>query len=179
MHKHPFTLIRITVKDSNGKAVFKHPLWLIVIGERRQEMSLSDANQAYRHRYDLEHFFRFGKNRLLMTSYQTPDVEHEENWWEMMGLAYVQLYVAAPLAQSLPRPWERYLPQVKEPEKGALPSPSMVQREMLRIILEIGTPGSLPKPRGKSPGRLKGHSPGKRERLPVIIKGNQNNARPP
>ena len=170
MHEHPFTLIRIMVKDSSGKAVFNRPLWLTIHGERRHEISLSDAYEAYRQRYDLEHFFRFGKNRLLMASYQSPDVEHEENWWEIVGLAYVELYIAAPLANSLPRPWERYLPQVNN-SSGQLTSPSMVQRDLSRIIQGIESPIELPKPRGKSPGRVKGYSPGRRQRQPVVIKG--------
>jgi hypothetical protein len=173
MHEHPFTLMRITVKDTNGKAVFKRSLWLIVIGKRNREISLSDAYQAYRQRYDIEHFFRFGKNKLLLNSYQTPDVEHEQNWWEIVGLAYAQLYISAPLAQNQPRPWERYLPEIKEHKAWVLPSPSMVQRDMSAIIREIGTPARLPKPRGKSPGRLKGQSPGKRNRSPVIKKNTQ------
>ena len=182
MHEHPFTLMRITVKDSNGKAVFKRSLWLIVIGNRRLEISPYDAYQAYRQRYDIEHFFRFGKNKLLMNSYQTPDVGHEENWWEIVGLAYAQLFISAPLAQNHPRPWERYLPEVKEQKTGVLPSPSMVQRDMPTIIREIGTPARLPKPRGISHGRLKGQSPGKRNRFLLIIqstkKGQKYNRSP-
>ncbi|MEW6406690.1 MAG: transposase, partial [Chloroflexota bacterium] len=174
MHTHPFTLIRITVEDSDGKLVFKRPLWLIVIGERRREISLSDAYYAYRQRYDLEHFFRFGKQKLLMSSYQTPDVEHEQNWWEIAGLAYTLLYVSAPLAQNLPRPWERYLPEFKTPKPERLSSPSMVQRDLPRIIRQIGTPAPLPKPRGKSSGRIKGYSPGKRAYFPLIIKGTKS-----
>ena len=173
MHEHPFTLIRVVVKDSDGKMVFDRPLWLTIHGERRHEISLSDVYKAYRQRYDLEHFFRFGKNRLLMDSYQSPDVEHEENWWEIVGLAYVELYLAAPLANSLPRPWERYLPQVNN-SSGQLLSPSMVQRDLARIIQEIESPVWLPKPRGKSPGRTKGYSPGRRERQPVVKKGKKD-----
>jgi hypothetical protein len=170
MHEHPFTLICITVKDSDQKPVFKRPLWLILIGARRDEVSLSEAYEAYRQRYDLEHFFRFGKNRLLMASFQTPDVEHEENWWEMVGLAYAQLYVAAPLARNHARPWERYLPEVKQLKEGDFLSPSTVQRSLPEIIGEIGSPAGFPKPRGKSPGRRKGQSPGKRDRHRVIFK---------
>jgi hypothetical protein len=174
MHEHPFTVILIRVKDAHGEEVFKHPLWLIIIGERRQEITLHDAYGAYRQRYDLEHFFRFGKHKLLMTSYQTPDVEREQNWWEIVGLSYALLYVEAPLAHNIFRPWERYLPLAKEPKSESLPSPSMVQRTLPPIIRQIGTPASFPKPRGKSPGRAKGYSPGKRERLPVIIKGKKS-----
>lgn len=169
MHEHPFTLLRTTVKDENGTAVYKKPLWTIAFGQRRNEVSLLDAWESYHQRYDIEHFFRFGKNRLLMDSYQTPIVEHEENWWELSGLAYVQLWMAATLSQISPRPWERYLPNLKE-KKDGLPPPSMVQRDMERIIGQFGSPSALPKLRGKSPGRQKGYRPGARERYPVIKK---------
>jgi hypothetical protein len=178
MHEHPFTLLRTTVKDENGKAVYKKPLWTIVFGQRRHEVSLCDAWQAYRQRYDIEHFFRFGKNRLLMDSYQTPVVEHEENWWELSALAYAQLWMAAKLSQISLRPWERYLPNVKE-KKAGLPTPSMVQRDMARIISQFATPFASPKPRGKSNGRQKGYSPGMRERYPVIKKGKQTTQKRP
>lgn len=74
MQHHPFTLIRARVLNEEGKPVFRRPLWLLVIGKRRDELSLEEAFDAYGQRYDLEHFFRFGKQRLLMNGYQTPIV---------------------------------------------------------------------------------------------------------
>jgi hypothetical protein len=47
----------------------------------------------------------------------------------------------------------------------------MVQRDIPQIIQEKESPSSLPKPRGKSPGRTKGYLPGKRDRSLVVIKG--------
>lgn len=111
MHQRPFTLIRAQIVNEEGNTVFGRPLWLLVIGKRRDEISPEEAFDAYRARYDVEHFFRFGKQRLLLTAYQTPVVEHEENWWTLVQLAYVQLWLARCLAQSMPRPWERYLPK--------------------------------------------------------------------
>ena len=67
MNNHPFTLLQIVVKDEEGNTIWK-PMWLIVIGSRRDELSLVDSYQSYRQRYDIEHLFRFGKQRLLMTS---------------------------------------------------------------------------------------------------------------
>ena len=125
MHKYPFTLIRAQVLDEQGKPVFKHALWLIVIGERRYQLSLVEAWEAYSQRYDIEHYFRFGKQRLLMAAYQTPEVEHEENWGQLVALAQVQLWLARHLAETLPRPWERYLPETESKRT----SPSAVQRE--------------------------------------------------
>ena len=108
MHQKPFTLLQTQVTNTDGKLVFR-PMWLIVIGQRRYELSPLDSWQAYRQRFDLEHFLRFGKQRLLMTSFQTPDVQHEENWFQLTLLAYVQLWAARELAVYLPRSWERYL----------------------------------------------------------------------
>ncbi len=176
MHQSPFTLIRSRVLDMQGKMVFARPLWMVVIGTRRQEVSLEASWESYRQRYDLEHFLRFGKQRLLMDAYQTPETAHEENWWTMSQLAYLQLWMAREQASFQPRPWERYLPTAPSAREGdtqapAL-SPSAVQRDMERIIQEIGTPARVPKRRGKSPGRTSGQSPGRRDRLSVIIKGN-------
>jgi hypothetical protein len=121
----------------------------------------------------VEHFFRFGKQRLLMASYQTPEVQHEENWWQIAQLAYVQLWLARYLAEVMPRPWERYLPQFQTGVYNSVnqeASPSMVQRDFGRIIQEIGTPAKAPKPRGKSPGRTKGDQQKPRKRRKVIKK---------
>ena len=150
-------------------------MWLIMIGQRRDELTITEAYQAYRQRYDVEHLLRFGKQRLLLNASATPEVKHEENWVELSCLAYVQLWAARKLALSLPRSWERYLPQKSE---GFL-SPSMVQRNMQRIITEIGTPANLPKPRGYSDGRTTGMIQAPRTRHQVIKKAKQPEPTPP
>lgn len=80
MHQHPFTLVQVVRYDEKGQVACKKPLWLIVMGKRRQELSLRDIYQAYCQRYDLEHFFRFGKQKLLLATFQTPEEVREENW---------------------------------------------------------------------------------------------------
>ncbi len=169
MQCFPFTLLRAVVLDELGQPAFKRALWLIVIGERRGELSLVEAWDAYRQRYDLEHFFRFGKQRLLMAAYQTPEVEHEENWLTLVQLATVQLWLARDLAGVQLRSWERYLPQ----RTSGVASPSQVQRDWERIIRLIGTPAQPPKRRGKSPGRAQGACPARRPRRPVIKKSSR------
>jgi len=174
MHQHPFTLIRVRVLDEQGNPVFKHALWLMVIGERRHELSLVEAWEAYGQRYDMEHYFRFGKQRLLMVAYQTPDVEHEENWMQIVALTMMQLWLARDLAEAMLRPWERYLPEAERETA----SPSIVQRDFGRIIRQIGTPAEPPKPRGKSPGRAKAERQQPRKRHPVIKKNKKPPKRP-
>jgi hypothetical protein len=211
MHRHPFTLVRARVFDAQGNLVFTRPLWLIVFGQRRQELSLLEIWEAYGQRYDLEHFFRFGKQRLLMDAYQTPETENEENWWTLVQLAYIQLWFAREQANNLPRPWERYLPRFRSegkpsasseslskgknsasveslPEEktpapakslsehktsSSVPSPSAVQRDLPRILRQIGTPARTPKPRGNAPGRPAGEKLVLRVRVPVIKKSVQ------
>ena len=174
MHCHPFTLMEIQVSTPEGIRVW-NPMWLIMIGQRRDELTIIEAYQAYRQRYDIEHLFRFGKQRLLLNATTTPEVEHEENWVSLSFLAYVQLWAARKLALTLPRSWERYLPQKTE---GFL-SPSMIQRDMQRIITEIGTPANPPKPRGFSTGRTTGTLQAKRTRHQVIKKAKQPEPPPP
>lgn len=169
MHHYPFTLIRVTVTDETGATLFLRPMWLAVIGNHRLELSLVEIYQAYRQRYDIEHFFRFGKQRLLLDKYQTPEVEHEENWWQIAQFAYVQLYLASSLARSLPRPWQRYLPKYK----AQAISVSDVQRDFGRILAAIEPVHKVPKRRGKSPGRAQGDRQVRRPLSSVKKKGQQ------
>ena len=158
MHTQPFTLLRVRWLDAAGQPVFKRALWLVVVGARRHELTLLEVQQAYRQRYDLEHFFRFGKQRLLLASFQTPDAEREVNWLQLCQLAYTQLYLSRTLVNSTPRPWERYLPS----RPPAAATPTTTQRDFARIIRPFGTPAQAPKRRGNAPGRAKGRCPGPR-----------------
>ena len=165
MYHHPFTLMRVHVTDNTGNSVWK-PMWLIVIGDQRQQISATVAYQSFRQRFDIEHMFRFSKQHLLMTEFQTPDVKHEENWIRLVMLAYAQLWAAKDLATHLPRPWERYL----KPESDTIMTPSTVQRDFQRIISEIGTPARFPKTRGNSIGRVQGQAQTQRTKHPVVKK---------
>lgn len=165
-----FRLLRVQVyKSSTGDALlFKRPLWLIVSGKRKAEISLQDIFNIYRQRFDLEHFFRFGKNRLLMDKTQTSDVEHEEAWWQLTTIAYAQLYLSREIAINAFKPWEKYLPSFRMDRSEK--SPTQVQKDFGRIIQEIGTPAKAPKPRKKSAGRRLGQKQVKRQRHPIIKK---------
>ena len=162
----PFTLVRIVRYDKKGNQLFKKPLWLIVMGDRRDELTLTHIYQAYTARFDIEHFFRFGKQKLLMVAFQTPEVKREENFFLLTHIAYAQLWIARHLVHCLPRPWERNLPAMKQ----RLISPTLVQRDFGRIIQHFGTPAQPPKPRIISPGRPKGTVLTKRTRHPVVVK---------
>ena len=166
MHQYPFTLVRARMLDADGKPIHKREMWLLVIGKRRNELSLIEIWEAYGRRYDLEHFFRFGKQRLLLTAFQTPETQSEENWWQIVQLAYVLLWLSRSVAVNLPNPWERYLPQAQ----NGVASPATTQRDFERIIRQIGTPAESPKRRGNSLGRSKDTRMLPRPRLVVVKK---------
>jgi hypothetical protein len=167
MHCDPFTLIRIRLYKPKGELAYPHPLWVLVTGEKRDTLSLLDIHSAYNQRYDIEHFIRFGKQRLLLDGFQTPDLQHEENWWTLAHLAYLQLWAARSYARNKPRPWERSQPSAKTLSL----SPTRLQRDFGRIIHQIGTSASMPKRRGYSPGRRQGTVLAHRPRLPPVFKG--------
>ena len=174
MARYPFTLVQVIRYDEAGNLACQRPMWLLAIGQYRHELSAQDIYEAYKQRYDHEHFFRFGKQKMLLDGFQTPDDNREEKWWQLVHLAYAQLWLARHVARCLPKPWERNLPAMKQ---GIL-SPTLVQRDFGRIIRQIGTPAKPPKPRFNGRGRPKGMNLPPRPRHKVIIK-RQQTVRPP
>gem|GEM_PF-1894290 len=146
------TLVQVVRYDKEGNQACKRPLWLLVMGERRHKLTLFPIYQSYGCRFNLEHFFRFGKQKLCLASFQTPDVKREDTWWQLVHTAYAQLWMARSLAEALPPPWERNLPVMKR----WLTSPTLVQRDFARIIRQLGTLARPPQHRGYSPGRRPG-----------------------
>jgi len=164
-HQFPFTLLRIECVDDSGQSLFR-PMWLIVFGERRGELSTLQAYQSYRQRFDLEHCFRFKKQNLLLSAFEIPDVQHEEQWVKFVMLAYIQLWAAHSIAVAIPRPWEKHL----IPVSSVRITPSKVQQDWFRIISLLGTPAVSPKTRGYSSGRKLGQFQSPRPRFSVIKK---------
>lgn len=173
-YENPFNLYQICVYDTKTqKKLFKRPLWLAVDGKRRHELDAKSIYESYRQRYDIEHFFRFGKQKLLMASFQTPDLIHEEKWWQIVQLAYTQLYLSRDICQLVPKPWERYLPKFKQPcerDTAETVSPSLAQRYFPKILEQIGTPARDVRTVKPGTGREDGDIQEKRVVHPIIFK---------
>lgn len=155
----------------NNRPVFKHPIWVAIIGQK--EINIKQVYEAYKRRFDVEHFFRFGKRKLLLNSFQTPKIESEENWLWIAGLSQWMLYFAKQYAAYHPLPWEK---------KGReLLNPSQTQKDYGRIIKEMAQQVKFPKRRGNSNGRPLGTQLPKRKRYKIIKKSKfqPNNAQAP
>ena len=169
MKDKPMRLIRVELFDpQTGVPALKKCMWLGVWGKRRKELKGEEIFWCYRNRFDIEHFFRFGKQNLLLDKYQTPDEEHLQNWLEVVNLAYWLLWLGKDEAKHETLKWRQYDKNTKNRKKyGLSVDPSQVQRQMEGIILSFEQEPFLPKQQIKSKGRKLGQIMPKREKYPV------------
>jgi len=153
---------------NNCEETLLPPLLLILSGKRRKEMTALDAYTSYRRRFDIEHFFRFFKQQLLFSVYQTPDLDHQISWWWFCCMAYWLLYKVRNMAQGFTRPWH------KKRDLDGPAGPGKVKRLFaIKIFPALGSPSLPPISRVKSRGRQYGACLPKRERKKVVKKGKE------
>ena len=116
----------------------------------------------YGRRFSIEHFYRFEKTTLRWNRAQLGDLDACQRWTELGTLGYWELWLARDLVQGSRLPWDQ------NPRKQL--TPGQVRRQIGGLLAKIGTPASVPNPRGKSPGRRKGERPKPRARYPVVKK---------
>ncbi|WP_394758371.1 hypothetical protein [Flavobacterium sp.] len=115
MKDKPLDIIRCVVKDAETKElVFVRPLFIALCGKRKSETSTTLAYFQYCERYDVEPFYRFAKQSMLLDSFQTSDVGHLDNWLAVWTLAVWLLLTASSETQAQPEVWEKYLSVYKE-----------------------------------------------------------------
>jgi len=156
--------VEIFAQDDCTEVLFSL-LLLILSGTRRGEITALDAYHSYRRRFDIEHFFRFVKQRLLFCAYQTPELDHQISWWWFCCMAYWLLYHVRHVAQGITRPWH------KKQDSTTPAGPGKVKRLFAtRIFPVLGSPCRPPIKREKSRGRELGTRFRKRERKKVVKK---------
>lgn len=79
--------VEIFLKDDLTCMLFENPLLLLIVGERRAELTNWDIYKSYLCRFDIEHFFQFQKRQLLFKSYQTSELRRQVNWWWLCFMA--------------------------------------------------------------------------------------------
>jgi hypothetical protein len=147
----PIMVARITVKNQAGDLIYARPLWTMIVGLWPSDWPITNIWHDYRLRFDAEHFFRFGKSRLLLVNYQSPDVLNEENWKQFCIIAYHQLYHARKLVKNIRKAWE-----TKKAISDEVLSPSRVQRGMGDLLNQLPDIAKEVKPRGKTTGNRTG-----------------------
>jgi len=157
------TVIRVDVErlPKPSSRANNKVLWLWWSGPGKPDLEL--CLQAYLHRFDLEHTYRFAKNTLGWTRPSLKTPEQADRWTWLTAAAYTQLRLARGLVDDMRLPWER-------PRDPALLTPARVRRGFRQLRAEIGTPANLPKSTTPGPGRPKGTTRPPRTRYPVVKK---------
>ena len=177
MKDKPFRLCSIQLMDAQtDQLLFKKPLLLAIWGKREKELSLEQIFWAYRTRFDIEHFFRFGKQNLLLDSFQTPDEAHQKAWLKIVQLAYWVLWLARSEAEPKSKKWQEYAYKNTQAYQSRIPTPSQVQQQMENIIYAFDQEPLIPKLKIKGKGRQKGEIQQKRTKHPVRRKAKKAKA---
>jgi len=182
MKKIAFSVVRVRQIDSETGEIKGRPLWLAVYGNRKEEVDLWDVFQLYKCRFDIEHYFRFGKQRLLLNDYQTAEIENYNTWHQVVAIAYWFLFAASQDVEHVCMPWEN---NAKENDQNSQngkqnnqrKTPAQTQKGMETFISTFENIVTDPKSRNKGKGREIDTIMTKRERYKVVRKGKKNNSK--
>ena len=159
--------IRVLHRET-GERIFKQDVFAAVVGERRKELKSEEIAEVFYHRFDLEVTNRFLKQNLFLESYQTPDVQHLENWILLAQEAMWLLWAASAEVEKVCEKWQQY--SAPKAEKGGRKTPSQTSKGLERLILTFESEPSLPKKCKKGLGRKKGKKFEPRKQYKVVKK---------
>jgi hypothetical protein len=123
--------------------------------------ALAQVWQAYIARFSIEHTLRFFKQTLRWTTPKLRAPAAADRWTWLLILAYLQLRLARDAVADVRLPWQPLLP----PERR---TPARVRRGFSHLLPRLGSPASVPKPCGRSPGRPTGKRSPPAKRFPAV-----------
>jgi hypothetical protein len=153
------SLIQVERLNSKKESQKLRPLWLVWVGE--QFLELKDIWSQYACRFGVDHWYRFAKQRLYWTVPSFSTAEQSQRWSHLMPLMTWQLWLAKDLVEQNHLPWQSSQKHL---------TPREVAQSLFSLLIEIGTPASFPKPRGKSPGWKTGRKRSKKRTYPIAKK---------
>jgi hypothetical protein len=160
------SLIQVEKLTPNLEGKTSRPLWLVWIGE--QFLALDKVWQEYLRRFQVDHWYRFAKQRLHWTLPNLSTPMQCERWSDLMPLMTWQLWLARELVTDIHLPWQSPLKNL---------TPGRVAQSMFSLLVEMGSPTSVPKPRGKSPGWKTGQKRQSRQTYPMVKKRHSRSQR--
>jgi len=117
--------------------------------------------QAYAHRFDLEHNFRFTKQTLAWTKPKLKTPQQIDLWTKLFVVAQSQLRLAKPLVADYRLPWQSPLPSAKL-------TPGRVRQSFSRLVYLLVRPTTRPKLVKPGLGNKLGQKYQPRARYPVL-----------
>jgi len=168
MKDKPFDLLVCKAFDiERDKPLFKSPMWIGIHGEKKQEITSLNGIQKYLHRYDIEPFFRFAKQKMMLDKYQTPSLQNIENWMLIQQLTSWVLWHASTEVNANPKPWQKYLPTYQNLEEGQRLSMAQTRKATEKLFLTFDLTDLKPQKSKKGKPRERGDKLKKRIRHPV------------
>ena len=177
MQDKPFDLVASRVSDAHtGQLVFQRTMFTVVHGQQKQEITIRQAFEGYRKRYDIEPAIKFAKQELLLDKYQTPSKQHFDNWLVVVMTAFWLLFTAREEVKYVSKKWRQYKEaKIKQDALAAdgMPAlkPSQVKQAAQALFLTFDPKPFLPKTSNKGKGRAYGTQIEPRIRHPVVKKG--------
>lgn len=153
------SVYRVVREGAKGTKRDPRESWFLWLGA--EPLPLDEVVTCYQRRFSHEHTYRFLKQDLLWTKVHVRTAQQFERWSVVVATTMNQLVLARSFGQACYRPWER---------RRHLVTPRQVRRVMPAILLQLGTPARVPKPRGKSPGWREGTPRTQPARFAVIKK---------
>ena len=159
----PYDVVRACVHLEREKP--PAALWLAWLAPKTIPAGLSITAEtiwrAYDSRWPIEPGLRFRKETLGWTRPRFQSKAAGDCWTWLMALATWMIFLARPLVQDTPLPWQK-------PQQHL--TPQRVQQSLRPIFALIGTPARPPKQRGIPPGWPSGKPRTKKTRYPVVKK---------
>lgn len=169
MKEVEFEIVGIQVlNQATGARVFKQDVFVAVVGESREELTIEEVAEVFYHRFDLEVTNRFLKQNLFLESYQTPDLQNLDNWTVLVQEAMWLLWTASEEVENVCEKWQKY--SQPKADKGGKKTPSQTRKGLERLILTFEEKPYLPKKCKKGLGRKKGCQFEPRKQYKVVKK---------
>ena len=169
MKEAEFEIVGLRVLEkATGKRVFKQDVFVAVVWERREELKLEEVAEVFYRRFDLEVVNRFMKQNLFLEGYQTPSVQHLDNWTTLVQEAMWLLWTASKEVESVCEKWQQY--SQPKAEKGGRLTASQTRKGLAGLISTFEKKAYLPKKCKKGEGRKKGKKYEPRKQYKVVKK---------
>lgn len=174
MKDKPLDVLRVQVFDAQSRqAIFERPLFVAVSGKRKNQLDSALVQEQYRERYDVEPYYRFIKNKLLMDKLQTPLAEHLDPWLRMVQITSWLLFTARREIGQVSCPiWQKYLPKNKAAQEHSHQPLTIAQTQRAAHLLfcTFNPTPFLPLKCKKGKGRQQGQTFPQRTRFKIVKK---------
>lgn len=169
MKEVEFEIVGIRVLEKvTGKRVFNQDVFAAVVGKEREVLSTEEIAEVFYHRFDLEVTNRMMKQNLFLESYQTPEVQHLDNWTLLVQEAMWLLWTASREVENVCEKWQKY--SAPKEEKGGRKTASQTRKGLERLFLTFEPKPYLAKKCKKGLGRKKGEYQEARKQYWVVKK---------